>query len=213
MDLQTIDNWPVGNYNFTGNGSAAIVPSAYVVNMGTLALPAGTVAGNLLWVDGFTTPFGTAPPNFNAFSINAELSEPAVLKVDWTSAGTTAPFSTLTATSLSINLSNANYVAGVIVIGSESIDLKALSASPQIVPQATPPETAGIPAPFLPLFAIGGLTGTNIVTTSMFNAFSAFTTQLPLSLVAATPALHFVATGAYNRGNNTFTATTIDVVN
>ena len=34
-----------------------------------------------------------------------------------------------------------------------------------------------------------------------------------LEMGAATPALHFVATGVYNRGNNTFTASSIDVVN
>jgi len=37
--------------------------------------------------------------------------------------------------------------------------------------------------------------------------------KLPTSLVAATPALHFVATGLYNRGNNSFSASSIDVVN
>ena len=34
-----------------------------------------------------------------------------------------------------------------------------------------------------------------------------------VSIVAATPALHFVATGTYNRGSNIFTASSIDVVN
>jgi hypothetical protein len=29
MDLQTIDNWPVSNYTFTGNGAAAVAPAAY----------------------------------------------------------------------------------------------------------------------------------------------------------------------------------------
>jgi len=36
---------------------------------------------------------------------------------------------------------------------------------------------------------------------------------VPLSIVAATPALRFVAAGVYNRGTNTFTASSIDVVN
>jgi hypothetical protein len=87
--------------------------------------------------------------------------------------------------------------------------------SPLIVPQVPPPATAGLPAVFLPLFAIGGPTPatTNTTGITVYNTFSTFVTQLPTSIVAATPALHFVATGVYNRGSNTFTASSIDVVN
>jgi hypothetical protein len=214
LNLQYIQNWPVTDYNFTGNGAAAVTPAAYAVNTGSLAIPAGVAAGSPVWIDGVTTPFGSAPPDFTAFAINAELSVPAVLQVDWTSAGTTAPFATLTATGLTIDLTNPNYSAGVISIGSESVDLKSLAASPLIVPQVPPAATAGLPAVFLPLFAIGNLTAT-AGTTAMTetNTFSTFVTQLPTAIVAATPALHFVAAGVYNRGNNTFTASSIDVVN
>jgi hypothetical protein len=212
LDLQTIENWPVSDYDFTGNGAGAVLPAAYAVNSGALALPAGAVAGSPLWVDGFMTPFGSAPPDFNAFSLNAEVSVTATLQVDWTSAGTTTPFATLTGTGLTVDLSNANYSAGVIRIGSESINLKSLPAT-QIVPQAAPAATAGLPAAFLPLFAIGGLTGTDSTTITVFNSFATFAAQLPVSIAAATPALHLVATGTYNRGNNTFTASRIDVVN
>ena len=45
LDLQTIDNWPVSNYNFTGNGAGAVTPASYAVNTGSLAIPAGTAAG------------------------------------------------------------------------------------------------------------------------------------------------------------------------
>ena len=213
LNLQTIDNWPVSNYNFTGNGAAAVAPASYAVNTGSLAIPAGVAAGGLLWIDGTTTPFGSAPPDFNAVAINAELSVPARLQVDWTSAGTTAPFATLTNAGLTIDLANANYSSGAIRIGSESIDLKSLAGTPQIVP-ATPIGDAGLPAKFLPSFAIGNLTSTaNTTAIAVFNTFSSFVTQAPLSIVAATPALHFVAAGVYNRGTNIFTASSIDVVN
>jgi hypothetical protein len=214
LNLQTIDNWPVSNYNFTGNGAGAVAPASYAVNTGSLAIPAGVAAGGLLWIDGTTTPFGSAPPDFNAVAINAELSVPARLQVDWTSAGTTAPFATLTNAGLTIDLNNANYSSGVIRIGSESIDLKTPGlVNPQIVP-ATPIGDAGLPAKFLPSFAIGNLTATaNTTAIAVFNTFSSFVTQAPLSIVAATPALHFVAAGVYNRGTNIFTASSIDVVN
>jgi sulfur transfer complex TusBCD TusB component (DsrH family) len=214
LNLQTIENWPVSNYDFTGNGAAAVTPASYAGATGSLAIPAGVVAGDPLWIDGITTPFGSAPPDFNAFTINAEVSVPARLQVDWTSAGTTAPFATLTDTGLTIDLNNANYSAGAIRIGSESIDLKSLAASPQIVPQAPPAATAGLPPVFLPSFAIGNLTATAGTTAiTVYNTFSTFVTQLPTAIAAASPALHFVATGVYNRGSNTFTASRIDVVN
>jgi hypothetical protein len=216
VNLQTINNWPVSNYNFTGNGAAAapVAPASFAVATGSLAIPAGVAAGDPVWIDGVTTPFGSAPPDFNAFSINPELSVPARLQVDWTSAGTTAPFASLTNTGLTIDLSNPNYSVGAIRIGSESIDLKTLAAgTPLIVPQAPPAATA-LPPVFLPAFAIGNLTATAGTTAvSVYNTFPTFVTQLPSAIVAATPALHFVATGVYNRGSNTFTASRIDVVN
>jgi hypothetical protein len=120
----------------------------------------------------------------------------------------------LTDTGLTIDLNNANYSAGVIRIGSESIDLKSLAASPTIVPQPPPAATAGLPSVFLPSFAIGALTTTaGTIATTVYNTFSTFVTQLPTAIVAASPALHFVANGTYNRSTNTFTASSIDVVN
>ena len=211
MNLQTINNWPVSNYNFTGNGTVA--PASYVVDTGTLAPPAGDTAGSPLWIDGVTAPFGSAPPDFEAFAINPELSVPARLQVDWTSAGTITPFSTLTSTGLTIDLSNASLSAAVIRIGSESIALSSLAATPQIVPPVLTPPPAGLPAVFQPVFAIGNLSAADTTTITVTNTFATFATQLPTAIVAATPAHHFVAAGVYNRGNNTFTASSIDVVN
>ena len=119
----------------------------------------------------------------------------------------------MTDTGLTIDLGDPHFSAGVIRIGSESIDLKSLAETPQIVPQAAPAPTPGLPAAFLPLFSIGNLSAADTTAVIEFNAFADFVTQLPKSIVAATPALHFVAMGTYNRGSNTFTASSIDVVN
>jgi hypothetical protein len=213
LNLQTIENWPVSIFNFSGTGPVAATPASYAVNTGSIAIPAGVAAGDPVWIDGIVAPFGSAPPDFRAFAINAELSVPASLQVDWTGTGTTAPFATLTDTGLTIELTNPSYGSGAIRLGSERIDLKSLPASPLIVPQAAPPPTPKLPSVFLPLFAIGNLSAANTTTIAVFNSFSSFVTQLPKSIVAATPAEHFVATGVYNRGNNTFTASSIDVVN
>jgi hypothetical protein len=215
MDLQTINNFPVTTFNFAGNGAGAVTPSNYVVDTGIASISGTPAVGEPVWVSGVTTPFGSAPPDFDAFTINTEPSIPAQLIANWTTAGTLTPFATLTDTGLTINLASTNFSSGMIRIGGESIDLKSLAASPKIVPTATPapPSTPGLPDVFLPLFAIGNLTAADTITVTVYNAFADFVTQLPKSIVAATPAKHFVASGTYNRASNTFTATTIDVVN
>jgi hypothetical protein len=213
LDLATIENWPVGIFNFAGNGAGALTPSSYMVDTGALALPAGTAVGGLMVVDGITAPFGSAPPDFNATALFGELSAPARLQVDWTSAGTTTPFATLTATGLTIDLADPALAAAVIRIGSDTIELKSLAVNPQVVSVAAPAAPAGLPATFLPMFSIGNLSAA--VTTSVleYNTFADFATQLPKSIVAASPAYHLVANGTFNSGTSTFTATSIDVVN
>lgn len=210
LDLANIGYWPVSIYDFAGNGAAGVTPTAYEINSGTLPLPSGTAAGSPLWVDGISAPFGSAPPDFLATSISAEPAVPARLQVSWTAA-TTTPFATLTATGLTIDLANTHLGSAVIEIGAETIQLKSLAASPNIVPQA-PVGAAGLPEVFLPSYAIGNLSAANTTTITVFNSFAPFVTQIPKSLVAA-PALQFVAMGVYNRSTNTFSAASIDVVN
>ena len=148
-----------------------------------------------------------------ASAVNAEPSVPARMQIDWNASGTTNAFETLTTSAIKINLANPNMTAAVIRIGSESIDVKTLAVNPQIVSAPTPAPVAGLPATFLPSFSIGNLSGTDIVTVTEFNTFAGFAAQLPKSIVAATPAYHFVATGVFNRSTSTFTASSIDVVN
>jgi sulfur transfer complex TusBCD TusB component (DsrH family) len=212
LDLANIGNWPVSIYDFAGNGAAGVTPTAYEINSGTLALPAGTATGGPLWVDGISAPFGSAPPDFLATSISAEATVPARLQVAWP-AGTTTPFATLTPAGLTIDLANTHLGPAVIEIGAETLQLKSLAASPNIVPQAVPAGTSGLPPVFLPSFALGDLSAANTTTITVFNSFAPFVTQIPKSIVTATLALQFVAMGVYNRATNTFTASSIDVVN
>ena len=216
LNLQNIENWPASIYNFAGNGATAAQDSTaanYAVNTGALTLPAAG-AGDPLWIDGFTSPFGSAPPDFLAQAVNAEPTEPASIVVTWTGTGTAAPFATLTSTSLSLDLANAALGSGQLRIGAESIDIKTLTASPVIgAAAATVAPTSGLPL-FAPLFSVGPgaiaeAASANILS---FNSFAAFATQLGTSVAAATPATQFVARGFYNRAANTFTASSIDVV-
>jgi len=224
LNLQTINNWPVSDYDFSGN--RAVPPPGplaadYMVNTGALGVPAGVVAGDPLWIDGRTTSFGAAPPDFTAVDINAEATVPASLQVVW-SPGAVTLFSSLTATGAAVDLNNEHIYSAVIRIGSESIDLKSLPASPQIIPTVAPaPTTAtasatgsvpvSLPPVFLPSYAFGDPTAAAPGGISVYSTFDTFATSLTAAL-PTTPALQLVASGTYNRATNTFYANSIDVV-
>ena len=217
LNVQNIENYPVSVYNFAGNGvSAAQDPVAanFTVNTGALTLPAAA-PGDPLWVDGYVAPFGTAPPAFTAFSVNAEPTVPATLAVIWTGTGTAAPFATLTPTGLTIDLTNAAFGSGQLRIGADTINLTTLSATPNIVPAvAVPAATTGLPL-FNPRFSVGAAANPDVATNTpitSFITFAAFVTQLNTTFATPTPATQFVARGMYDNTSNTFTASSIDVV-
>jgi hypothetical protein len=211
LNLQTINNWPVSDFTFTGNGTSAAtdpVATAFNVSTGTLTVPVTTVS-DPLWIDGLVAPFGSAPPAFDATAISSEASVPASLQVRWT--GTATPFSALNAAGLSINLTNATIASAIIRVGPESIALASLPASPQftVVPQAG---TAinGLPV-FTPRFSYGDPTAVAPAGIHVFSAFGTFATDLTAAL-ATTSALVLEARGTYNRATNTFSASSVDVV-
>jgi hypothetical protein len=217
LNLQSINNWPATVYNFAGNGTTSAQdsnPASYVVNTGALTLPVSG-AGDPLWIDGYTSPFGTAPPDFLAQAVNAEPAVPAVMEVDWPYPGTAAPFATLTDSGLTIDLTNPVLTLAQIRVGAENIDATTLSATPQIVPQVAAAPPAGLPPVFLPLFSVGpGATSeaTTIVPIDSFNNYTEWVTQMQTTLATPTAATKFVASGLFNRATNTFTASRISVV-
>jgi Domain of unknown function (DUF4382) len=211
MNLQTINNWPVSAFTFAGNGTSAAtdpVATAFTVNTGALAVPVTTV-GDPLWVDGLVAPFGSAPPAFDATAISSEASVPASLQIQWISTGTKTPFSALSATGLSINLTNAS--TAVIRIGPDSVALASLPASPQftVVPQAGT-AVSGLPV-FTPRFSYGDPTAVAPAGIHVFSAFGTFASDLTAAL-ATTGALQLEARGTYNPATNTFSASSVDVV-
>jgi hypothetical protein len=213
LNLQSIMNWPASVYNFAGNGAATPTPGNFLVNTGSLTLPT-FAAGDPVWVDGYVSPFGSAPPDFLAQSVSAEATVPATLVVSWTGTGTTAPFATLSATGLSIDLANAALGSGQLRVGAETVDITTLPASPNIIPDvAANAPTSGLPL-YSPVFSVGpgGITESVVNPIQSFNGFGAFVTQLNTTFAAPTPATKFVARGLYNRAANTFTASSIDVV-
>jgi hypothetical protein len=245
MNLQTINGWPASSYDFSGNGASAAqnpTAAAFAVNTGALTLPAGVLAGDPLWVDGIFSPFGSAPPDFNATAINSEASvqvaggsgtpagtqtcgvgsqvcNPASLQVLWSTTpsatGTTTPFVGLNNSGFYIDLSNPQLQTAVMRIGPESIDLKSLPVNPMVVP-TTLPTTAS----FAPRYSVGNPVTSSVTpavvtsTTALaqYSLFSSFASETRDMMTAANPALQFEARGVYNRTTNTFTATSINLV-
>jgi hypothetical protein len=242
MNLSTIDGWPVSIFNFAGNGATAAqnpVATAFDVALGTLAVPAGTAAGDPVWINGLAAPFGAAPPDFTAYAVNSEQSvqvaggsltaagtqscglgsqtcEPASLRVLYKYAtGTAAPFTGLSNAGFSVNLANPELDSAVIRIGPEVIDMKSLTVNPQIVPTTLPVTTT-----FAPRYALGNPTTATVTTTvttattsiASYSSFPAFVAEFNSVVSAADPVLQFDVRGVYNPTANTFTATSINVV-
>lgn len=240
INAQTINNYPIADFDFAGNGSGTENPAAFLIETGSIPLPAGSAAGDPLWVSGYTRPFGSAPPDFNAVAVNSETSvqiaggqvsggastaqgskgcgigsqvcDPAILEVTWNAANKT-PFSNLSNSGFSLNLADGS--SGVVRIGPELIDLSTLAQATLVVPT-----TLTVTSTFAPRFTVGdpqSATITPTVTTSStflqsFSAFSDWVSKVNSTLTSTVPALQMTASGIYDRASNTFTATSIDLV-
>jgi hypothetical protein len=71
LNLNTIDHQSVSRFDFGGTGSAVggnANPAAYLIATGELDLSPFSVGSSLVGV-GFVSPFGSAPPDFNAITL------------------------------------------------------------------------------------------------------------------------------------------------
>lgn len=211
LNVPTINGYPVSAFDFTGTNSN---PAAYAVNTGALTLPtdpAGNplAVGDFLAVNGFSSAFGTAPPDFIASAVNAEGTVPAVMHVIWT-AGNAAPFATATAAGLTVNLANAAVTSATIQVASEIIDMTTMPTVPTVVPAVATTDPTSALTVFMPVFSVGSFTAG----ISGFNTLAPFETSVS-TLIAATPttpATQFMAYGFYDSVANTFTASRINLV-
>jgi hypothetical protein len=241
MDVQTINDWPVSDYTFTGNGAAAVNAAAFQVDTGSIPLPLGAVNGDPLWASGFTTPFGTAPPDFIANAVNDESSvqlaggavggampttpgtlacglgsqvcDPATLEVIW-DPGIPTPLLGLSDDGFSINLDADYLYSAVIRIGPEYINVPSLPASPQVVPTTLVPTSTFAPRYTVGVFATATTTSTVTSTTAFhtYSSFPSFVSETLQTVSLDARGLQLAAKGVYNRTTNTFTATSIDFV-
>ena len=213
LNLQSLDGLQPSVFTFTGTGTntaADAVATAYVVNTGALS-QTGLVANAPARAFGFVTPFGMAPPDFAAESLESFAAVTADLVVSWGHAGSATAFTGLTATSTSLQLNLAN-VGNLhfIQIGPELVDLTKVTLAPSIVPDTTSMDV---------VFTIGHA---GKLKTENFNTFAAFVTQLTTELAATStttmtmttaPTVDVIAAaGQYDSATNALTARRLAVL-
>jgi hypothetical protein len=216
VKLNSIGRLPSSLFDFSGTGSGAGAlsnPTQYVLATGNLSLTPFTVGGSLLGI-GFVAPFGGAPPDFNAITLasgsqgdiddndddNDNSGKGAQMDIDWGKSGTTAPFKTLDATHLDLDVSNSSIGSHHrIQVDPQDIDITALASDPSIVAAGSG----------MTQFAITGQHGR---ATDNFSSFADFESALAMDLNGTTTASRLTADGQYDAASNTFTARRITIL-
>jgi hypothetical protein len=149
-------------------------------------------------------------PGLETCGVGSQVCNPGSLQVVWTSPpGTTAPFVSVSSSGFTVDLSQAEYLSGVIRIGPQSIDLKSVPAV-MVVPTTLP-----VTSIFSPSYAFGdpGVTAaTTVSTISVYSSFSDFIAALTPAISATNPVKQLEARGVYDAATNTFVATSINFV-
>jgi hypothetical protein len=214
LNLRSLDGLSPKAFTFAGTGTSTAMDAtatAYVVNTGTLS-QAGLAMNAPARAFGFVTPFGMAPPDFTAQSLENFADVRSDLLVNWGKGGSAMAFTGLMATSTSLQLDLANVGdVHVIKIGPELVDLTKLAMPPSVVPSTANGD----------VFTIahnGKLKVEN------FNTFAAFVTQLTADLAGtATGTLGMTsnmpatvqivaAAGQYDTAKNVFTVQRLAVL-
>ena len=192
LNLQSLDGLPATDFMFAGTGTSTAmdaVATAYVVNTGTLS-QTGLAANAPARAFGFVTPFGMAPPDFTAQTVENFSAVPSVLVVSWGRSGSATALTGLTATSTSLQLSLTNVGdEHFVTVGPELVDLTKVTPAPSIVPDTTDTNV---------MFTIGHA---GKLKTENFSTFAAFVTQLATELA-----------GTATSGTTTTTPPTVDIV-
>jgi hypothetical protein len=193
LNLAAIEGRRINAFNFAGTGT---VPSADAdpANYEVATSPVSTLQllnGQPMRAIGFVTPFGAAPPDFAARTLVSYAELRATLAIGWGDAGTAAPFTSMNASGLVLNLANPDIgMRHHIYLGPVAVDLKSLAASPTIVG------------------ASSGQTMFVIVTSSgisHYSSFADFVTFLTTGLNSSR-IVTFIANGSFDRAGNTLSA-------
>jgi len=137
LDLFAIDGRNPDAFDFSGTGVSAATdadPDAYEIATGVLDV-AGFDPGNPAGALGFVTPFGAAPPDFEARTIVDYEEVRALLGVGWGVEGTSAPFLSMGPEGLVIDPANPQLGERKwLKIGDRLIDITTLPSPLTVAP-------------------------------------------------------------------------------
>ncbi|HTE40676.1 MAG TPA: hypothetical protein VK629_07595 [Steroidobacteraceae bacterium] len=194
LNLAAINARPIAIFNFAGTGQVSAQdasPANYEVQT-PLVTSLQLTNGRIARVFGYVTPFGAAPPDFQSRTLVSYAELRAQLAIGFGVAGSAAPFNSLNASGLILNLADPNIgLPHHIHVGPTTFDLQSLTASPTI------------------LGASGGATMYVIVTTTgimHYAAFADFVAALTTSLNGSSRLVGFSASGYFDSNANTLTA-------
>jgi len=200
LQLESIAGRKVSAFDFAGTGAGAATdadPANYEIATGALDLT-GMSAGEPAKLIGFPTPFGMAPPDFEARTLVDFPRLPAMLAVNWGANGTTAPFSSQEPTGLVLNLANPDIGRlHAITIGPRVIDVTKLPASPRIVSPKDGPTA----------YLIVARDGSQ-----SFSGFADFVNELNTRLDGTTAVIGLTASGSYDGDANVLAARSMVLV-
>jgi hypothetical protein len=198
--LQGIDGREPAQFNFAGTGATTAQdadPANYEVGTGALDI-SGLGVGAYARLFGFVSAFGTAPPDFRAESLVDFSAVRSELGLSWGIAGSTSPFTAISATGITVDLAPVA-LRGSITLGGRLIDVHTLGTGLALVP-ATQGNL---------LFAIAHRASVRV---ENFSAFGDFTTKLSSSLTGSTAVLRVVANGQFDSVAGAFRANQLLVV-
>ncbi|HWZ61859.1 MAG TPA: DUF4382 domain-containing protein [Steroidobacteraceae bacterium] len=133
LNLESLDGRDPSLFNFAGTGTSSAndaSAAAYTVSVpATLSIPTLN-AGFPIAFSGFVTPFGSAPPDFAALSLENFTSTNGTLLLGWAPPGSTAPFvAPLSATNVMMTQATLEGAAvHVIRLGPTQFDPSTVSA-------------------------------------------------------------------------------------
>ena len=200
LNLRGIDRLGIDAFDFTGTGVTPAQdanPADYEVATGTLGLTS-VAAGEAASVVGFVRPFGGAPPDFEGRTVIDHRELPTLLGIGWGMSGTTAPFSSMGATGLVLDIGNPSIgERHHLIDGMRVVDLTTLPMSPTLAP---PPDGRAV---------YGISVGPDI---RLFDSFAEFSSALATKLGGGGHAVALTASGRYEGGTATLYANHIAVL-
>jgi len=200
LNLRGIDRLGIDAFDFTGTGATPAQdanPADYEVTTGTLGVTSVAI-GEAASVIGFVRPFGGAPPDFEGRTVIDHRDLPTMLGIGWGMSGTTAPFSSMGATGLVLDVHNPSIgERHHLLTNMRVVDLTTLPMSPTLAP---PPDGRAI---------YGISVGPDI---RLFDSFAEFSSELASQLGGGRPAIALTAVGRYEPGSATLYANHIAVL-